>query len=793
MARTQATLLALVLGIALGAVVGWCVGGLSGSQAPADSGPSLSSAAADRPQAQAPSAGPQTAQLGGARSNAARPSLSEASAPRVSDSDVERHLEQAAPREASAPLARSNDVGGIVTGKVRNGDGTPMANVVVIARRRRPDEARDMSSFGAPPPDPKDERAAVREALEEARVRARDERRAVTAADGSYAVGVPDQGAYSVSAYQAGWDFDAVGTSRTSAGGRVDFRGQPVHAVLVRVLNADGTEAESAELEVRRVSGRNNRRGTIYNWNSADPELRLLSGSHEVRAIDARLEHPSPNGVASRLASEWESVQLGSAWGQDSLELQLVPHPCILGRVLRVEDGTNGGTLMAACLELAPVDSLDEEALREEGRRVTVAADTFAFSDLEPGRYAVGLLRGRRGPVLGLQEVRIENAPVELEITADPIDRSRVLAVTAHASDGRRLSDLDFNMVWRTDDGNSNRFEPEELHEDDGTTLLVFEEDYWDGGSGRNYELIADSDELGKRRVELSPGQRSVDLEFSEPARLELAVIGYPGSGYVGRVNVGLSRIDTVNGGMHDHQSRKPDREGVARFDALEPGTYKVLLNVSPRGENRWSQSQVASREIELSPGLNSSDLELPPLYEAVIFWAEATEGAYCMMSKVQDSSEPTISNLSFGSWGGGGWGQWKQFDASGRARFTDLQAGRYQVQVMGQQYPMEIEVPCGEVVYAPQIPRGMRVQVPEGRELAGEGLQNGDLVVGVGGERFDFSEGGNAWGILQGAASAADAQVGLLVERGSSTFTVELSGAELSWNLNQGIFQQSD
>ena len=94
------------------------------------------------------------------------------------------------------------------------------------------------------------------------------------------------------------------------------------------------------------------------------------------------------------------------------------------------------------------------------------------------------------------------------------------------------------------------------------------------------------------------------------------------------------------------------------------------------------------------------------------------------------------------------------------------------------------------KVVFQPPQPVGYRVVVRGDKQLAGEGLFDGDLVIGISGQRFSADE--QMWTQLSSAASSHDAQVSLLVERGGQQIEVSLTGAELQWNMSQGVFSEA-
>jgi hypothetical protein len=243
---------------------------------------------------------------------------------------------------------------------------------------------------------------------------------------------------------------------------------------------------------------------------------------------------------------------------------------------------------------------------------------------------------------------------------------------------------------------------------------------------GDTYELVASHDAFGQVTVALAPGQREVAVRFAEPAALVVAVEGYAGSGYEGRLyaSVGSASTDLGVWQWQARHGRAPlDAAGVVRHEGLAPGDWTVAL-LARVGSHEWRPAQIV--DVALAAGERTVRLDLPVLHTVTVVAPGIAEGSYLSLRSDGDNR----AGVPFAAQ--------TQVDAEHRAAIAGLVAGRYALTGPGIAEPILVAVPCGEVHVDVREPDALRVAIadPEGA-FAVAGLRAGDLIVGADGRRF--------------------------------------------------------
>jgi hypothetical protein len=208
------------------------------------------------------------------------------------------------------------------------------------------------------------------------------------------------------------------------------------------------------------------------------------------------------------------------------------------------------------------------------------------------------------------------------------------------------------------------------------------------------------------------------------------------------------------------------------RLTGIAPGQYAVRLQHSQNGRNRrgWGGSQVlASREMQITSGENSTSLSLPALHELVVYSPEAQEGQMVWAMAQDDQQDQR--------------GYWNYiqgtFGPDLRARLEGLPAGRYTVQSQESGRSVTVDVPCGEVLLERRVNNALRVTLSsEEGSFYRAGLRPGDHIVGIGGSRMDDAN--EIQSQLSGSGS-----ITLLVQRSDGTvdLTVDRTETPLTGN----------
>jgi hypothetical protein len=672
--------------------------------------------------------------------------------------DVERTTAAAAPLEArevrlpEAELERALDTiqapsveaelgGGTITGEVQDEWGMPLQGAVVVGRPNDRTRAVDPDEVGGGPPEELSLEDHLRASAKTwARTRGR-ERRAVSGADGRFELdGLTEDASYSLTAYLEGRALEAEGsTTSVSPGQRIVFRAETVHAIPVQLVFAAGGPPGEGLVGVKR--GELER---LYTWTAADPVLRLTPGRVVLRGYAGVMRSEGGRApVDSSHASQELGIEVADQAGA-ALVLALEPRRGIRGRVVE-DSGTGGGRSTVRLLALGSDGELDLDALTESRRSARLDGDRFHLLDLEPGPYAVGLTDGSQA-LLAHELATVGEGVVEVELRVPEPDPDEHLIVRAFGPSGRALRDLEFRWLSRAGTG-SRSGGIQGRRAADGSFWLRPKADFFGAwGKEWSFTLTVVHSVLGERELALEEGQREVEVTFAEPVTLVVVVAGYAGSGYVGKLQVALAPV-TASGsepgtrsGTFRSSRRNEDPfspEGVARFEGLAPGRWKVDLLVR---SGDWQTRVVRSAEVQAAAGEQTVAIDLPALYDLAVVTPGLDESGYLFLT-------PASAEGSNGDFDGG---THAQIGAGGRTLFRGLAAGDYVLRGSGLHEAVEITVPCSDVYVDAKEPDCLRVAIGD---LEGSmyraGLRAGDLIVAVGG--VDLGSTANQFELLMG------------------------------------------
>ncbi|HVS18106.1 MAG TPA: hypothetical protein VMT18_05860, partial [Planctomycetota bacterium] len=532
-----------------------------------------------------------------------------------------------------------------------------------------------------------------------------------------------------------------------------------VHQIPVQLVLEGGGRPSDGVIGVKR--GNDER---LYTWSSEAPLLRLPPGRVGLRGYSGLMQSELLRGdIDSSHASRELSVEVADQAGVP-LELVLTPRSGIRGRVLDAF-GAGTGREMVRLLALGSDGELDQDALAQSRRYVRLSGDRFHLLDLEPGLYAVGLSDWNQS-LLAHQTVRVDGGVVEVELVVPEPDPDQHLVVRAFGPTGRALRDLEFH--WQSSSTSGSRSGGlQGRRAADGAYWLRPKADYFAAwGAGTSYTLRIEHSVLGTREIALAQGQREVEVTYDEPVTLVVVVAGYAASGHVGKLQVGLAPVtdERPDAGAerrrYSSHTRNEDPfspEGVARFEGLAPGRWKVELQAKT-GE--WQTRTVQTVEVLATSGEQTVAMKLPALYDLVVVAPGLAEGGYLFVASA--SGEGPAKELFDGN-------SHAQIGADHRAVFRGLAAGDYVLRGNGVTEAVEVTVPCSEVHLDAKEPDCLRVAIGDTEgALYMAGLRAGDLILAVDG--VQFGSGTNIFESILGTG-----QMELTVLREGKTFALAL------------------
>jgi len=199
-----------------------------------------------------------------------------------------------------------------------------------------------------------------------------------------------------------------------------------------------------------------------------------------------------------------------------------------------------------------------------------------------------------------------------------------------------------------------------------------------------------------------------------------------------------------------------PDADGRAVLGPVGAGEYELVLSV---GTGRYQTRAVLRKPVSLSAGENAVRVAMPRLHELVVAGKEGEE----FFLTQQESDNRFYESATCGE--------------DGKARFEKLPAGKYMLQKVGELGPMDVTVPCGEVVFKPTEYNALRVTVTNADgALAEAGFRDGDLVIALDGKEFRDTRQMQ----LLFAASIAKDEVAMTVVRGGRRVEITVNMREM-------------
>ncbi|MBI1380232.1 MAG: hypothetical protein GC161_04000 [Planctomycetaceae bacterium] len=567
-----------------------------------------------------------------------------------------------------------------------------------------------------------------------------------------------------------GWTIEPLRLVRGPVGSNANVAlvATPLLRVPISVLRADGTPAERALIEVQTPAGPD-RSYRHWEWTPSAPHLELPDTAVELRAL---AEEQVWLGLGQQVASAWASPLAIADATSGPLVLTLAPRVCLIGAVADTsgDRGVPQGTL-ALCL---PLDGRGLPAADNWSNKVRSMGITtlprFQFLDLEPGHHGLGLRVGAMKTVTGAVELELPTGITRRDLSLSTAELPSIRLVL-HAHDGTPYAgDLMVGLSVHTGDGRSYSV-VNVLRLPDGTVEIPAghraTEFLLGTSSSHAAALELRTKTYGTKDVELIPRKFDYEARFAEPSSLVLHVTGARPSSAEAWLGVKLTRLEME---VAEEGKRRASAESMGvhgsvgepiEIGPIEPGTYRVELEWC-RGvrDEHWDSRRLAQQTIQLAPGTNSVQMDVPLLHELLV-----VGGTELVGRRVR----ATAFDLPPGVVGGDA----EKFDALGEARIVDLPAGRYLVncddrvawaQVPGPTLSMPFAAPSSVVLKLGDEPGA----------LAAAGFRTGDRILKVDGKAL--GEGPSVQDVLRTLGFGSDRVVRFDVERDGVPFALDLS-----------------
>jgi len=624
---------------------------------------------------------------------------------------------------------------GRITGRVLAPDGTPVPGVLVRATPNdvEPDAVRDL----------------------EAEVRAVVERHhrgaeADTDARGAYVLAGLFDVPHTVHASLDAHVVEPAGgkAPEVRPGAQVDFVAYEAVSLRFDVIFPDGSRPGRATIVCDR-HGYQHGSKSRERWSPSEPVIALPPGTYTFSG-----EGPDPDTHRS----EEVEREVATAGSVDAVVLRLESRPGIRGYVRLDPDARFPYVTVRALRQVADAVP-DVRRLAQDGKRARVApgrGNAYVHADLEPGRYVVGVDLGERN-IVAMKTVDVGATMVICDFDVSDVDPEHYVVVRVYDPEGNILRDVKLRAGVRGARSGSSG-SASTVRRPDGSFLVLHE------GRHRYEEatqyVTAVSDRYGARQESYEIGERNeIEIRFGEAATVDFTIAGYDDARHGGIFELKLLSKSSRGFLMPDAEA-EPDARGRVTLGPVEAGPADVLL----RAEVLERRRRVVLREkLQLGPGENAVTLALPDLYTLTLvadgLEAKTQFGLYRLEGRAS-----TVG--------------WTAVGDDRRITYRNLTAGLYEIR-SGDREAMTVRLPGPDVVrWRPQDRNAFRVLIREADgALARLGLQEGDVVVAIGGERIESGDHGEL--LLKGAA--VKESVTLTIRRGTRTLELSVGGKALA------------
>ncbi|MEM8885624.1 MAG: hypothetical protein AAGD14_16280, partial [Planctomycetota bacterium] len=560
---------------------------------------------------------------------------------------------------ASMPPPATPTGNGIFTGRIVDPNGVPMPDVLVLVQPQPQQDVRFRSRAPDPPPDV-DLEAEVRDFLRDRRAQLSDTYRVRTDADGRYRVEGLGGERYLVRPYASDTDFMVSRGQGWNAepGTTIDFVGHRIMTIPVSVRLSNGDTPASVSLTSQSLDPKRPH-GRSHQWDSKWPYLQLTPGPYRIKAnlTDGSL-----------LASGAMELEVRPDRQPEPIELEITVRPSV-GLEVAFPTGFRPFPLRVHAF-LAPVrdgrEPSDAELLAD-GRKRNYRGRMDAlrtFTDLQSGRYVVGLADGVPPRVVARTAVDVGDREAKVKLTWPTPRQAGHFLVQAVGPDGSVMRGLRWNAGLRTQTTLPSY--PGRVYErDDGVVYIPHPKP--PSGAAPGYVVQAQHPAQGVRRIHVDKlSTKPLRIEFEEVGRLRIQLSGYENTLYAGKLSVGT----VLAGVAYPMGQRHPDPNGRVELGPLQPGSMRVSVRSLRPG---LVNVELARVDVVVKSGRQNVDVKLPAFHDLTVRWLGGARPQFTLAPRKLEAGleEPRFSQLT------------QRANTKGNARFKDLPPGQYELVVV--------------------------------------------------------------------------------------------------------------
>ena len=512
---------------------------------------------------------------------------------------------------AAYPLPRPPSGDGVIRGTVVSELGEPVARVEVSAI---PIRERRTPTFSKDPETALVQRLQMQ--IESAKWAEGATVKAMTDAAGAFTLQGLSEVAHRIRAEREGWRVradDRRSARAAKPGHTLAFTATAMSTIALEVHLPDGTQAQRATCALK--SGNASR---VHTWSAEAPSLELPPGAYSL-TVSAGENNEFKSDPIPVEVRRGETTQL---------RVDLTGKPVLIVKLRFGQGERTGGEVvhMAVGSSELPTGAV----LRARGTARSIhhrrhrqgQEPTVTVHDLLPGAYAIGFTRGsnREFDVIELVEVRA--GLLEHELIVPPLDPADYVVLRIRGPSGKPIPNASIRTGYYTPNSSSSGSSPV-VEKGEGVYYVLHHAHQWGKADDETWYVEVTAGALGKMRVEYDARTtRSLDLDFEEPARLEIQVKGVRGSAYEDAVHVAVAQGGGQAAGV------ACDRNGKGVATGLQPGEAELTIQV---GTGHW-RTTVHSESTRLASGDNRITLQLPPLYSVTLrnatgtVWVRAAE-----------------------------------------------------------------------------------------------------------------------------------------------------------------------
>jgi len=535
------------------------------------------------------SASDSASNAGGARANV-----------RALKAGANRSLERLQEGDMAAVL---DEADGAVSGTIVDASGMAVSGVMVTATPEvRPfDLAANARRARARPHENRELRTVAQEAIQSELWRQMARRTAESDANGKFTIRGLMDSQHVLTAYHDRYDVRPLTQrNRVQPDAVVDFTATPVVETKVEVRMPDGTLADHAWLRWEGPQGNGG-----DSWLKDVGKVRLPEGRCKVKA---QLTLPEP------MESEDVEYEVREGANRDPLVLTLVSRRVLTAR-LKLPEGFSFPRNVEYRLrriegnvEVEPEDLLKDQSNRQAYSRSAGKAQWF---DLEAGRYLVAAFLNRKRLLAHEIAVIEPEGESEVELPVLEPEAGSYVRVKVNGPDGGPVpGNISFRVVTTNSKGRQNTRTVDALQQ--GDMWMVYVDGFGDDVQPMATMRVGTRNFGGATEDFSLRGGKAITFRFGKPAKLELKLDRYSGSGVEGALYVAL------RGKLGADGWRQVSADGTCKLNGVQPGRYDLFLYVRKSGRNY----PIYKRPLDLRPGDDKMTVTVPVLHTVKVRWA---------------------------------------------------------------------------------------------------------------------------------------------------------------------------